>query len=204
MHASYLKAFLAITFAPHTLARGIPVPPLATTITVDQSGESIFIPVPGKTSSVAAPAATATLVYNCQSMPLICENISAWAKANGSPSGDLPNRSIFYYDPDNGNKNRRRIQACRCFNQDNCATAGKSIGKHAGSKVFDIVSNIGGPYQAITAISKRKILGGSKTPKGRPRIPFRKMPGRFFAEGLAFTCDGMSFTSPHSSLPLCS
>ena len=183
--------------------------PLTQTITDDGNGKSIYVPLPGSTSSVAAPAYTPTLVYNCAQMPLICENVAAWAINNGNAQGDIPaNNLYFYFDPDQTNKDARRQSACGCFAHDNCVGSGTSNGKRSGDKVTDIATSAG-PYTNIPATASAIIVAGKminrpshlfclkssdnvtgpNPPAGQNRQPTNSIPGRFFAFGIGMTCD---------------
>ena len=154
---------LSVLFAQYVLSAA----PLAQTITDDGNGKSIYVPQPGSTSSVAAPAFTPTLVYNCQQMPLICENIAAWAKKNGNAQGDIPaNNNILYFDPDETNKDTRRQSACGCFDHDSCVGSSTSNGKRTGDKVTDI-ANSAGPFTPIPPTASAIILAGKSI--NRPR-----------------------------------
>lgn len=76
------------------------------TLIDDGNGKSIYVPLPRSTSSVAAPAPMPTLVYNCEQMPLIYENIAAWwLKQDPNSNGNVSDKHfIFYFDPDQTNK----------------------------------------------------------------------------------------------------
>ena len=148
VHLSVLFAQYALSAAP------------AQTLTDDGNGKTIYVPQPGSTSSVDAPAYTPTLVYNCQQMPLICENVAAWAKANGNTQGDIPSSNlIFYFDPDQTNKDARRQAACGCFDHDSCVDSGTSNGKRSGDKVTDIAISAG-PFTNIPATASAIIVAG--------------------------------------------
>ena len=181
-------------FAHQTFAQ------FAQTLTTDPNvpGKLIYVPSPGFTSSVAAPNAIPTLVYNCFNMPLICENVASWAKTvHPDGNGDLGQAQTFYFDPDETHKDRRRGVACGCFDHDGCPNA-VSNGKQPGVKVQTIAKS-GGYANALSSISFpnfRIILAGANPPRdpvtGRPthsRASFGSLPGRFFAEGVAFSCD---------------
>ena len=162
---------------------------LATTITKDGNGKSIYVPTTGSTSSVAAPAAAPTLIYNCFQMPLICENVAAWAKqTNPGGNGDFTGNQLFYFDPDNSNKDSRRGQACGCFSHDDCVGSGTSNGKRQGDKVTDIASSAG-PFNPISPAPSAIILAGKNPPQNQPRVSLPSIPGRFFADGVGLTCD---------------
>jgi hypothetical protein len=168
---------------------------LAQTLTDDGQGNSIYVPTAGSTSAVAAPAATPTLVYNCLQMPLICENVAAYANDNGGTNGDLPNQQVLlYYDPDNTNKDKRRGVACGCFEHDTCNTA-TANGKSSGSKVTDIAtaSPRTNTFTSISPGATNIILAGVN-PGTSPRVPLNGIPGRFFGQGTAFSCDGKKST----------
>jgi len=158
---------------------------LAQTLTDDGQGNSIYVPTAGSTSAVAAPAATPTLVYNCLQMPLICENVAAYANDNGGTNGDLPNQQVLlYYDPDNTNKDKRRGVACGCFEHDTCNTA-TANGKSSGSKVTDIAtaSPRTNTFTSISPGATNIILAGVN-PGTSPRVPLNGIPGRFSARVL--------------------
>ena len=164
------------------------------TLTDDGKGNSIYVPTAGSTSSVAAPAATPTIIYNCQQMPLICENVAAWANSNGGTNGDLANAPLFYFDPDPVQKSGRRRTSCSCFDHDNCPNA-NSNGKNAGSRITDIATSTMGAVPPISPNPSNIILAGPNpgldnngNPKQRNPIP--TIPGRFFGQGTAFSCDG--------------
>lgn len=96
---------------------------LAQTLTADPNvpGKRLYAPSPGSTSSVAAPIAAPTLVYNCYNMPLICEDVTSWATTvHPSGNGDLGQALHFYFDPDEAIKDRRHGVACGCFHRDGC------------------------------------------------------------------------------------
>lgn len=173
---------------------------LAQTLTTDPlaPGKLIYVPYPGSTSSVAAPIAVPTLVYNCYNMPLICENVASWAKSvHPSGNGDLGQTQRLYFDPDDKHKDRRRGAACGCFHHDGCSTA-VSNGKQAGVSVQTIARG-GGNANALFDISWpnfKIILAGANPPRNpttgqptTPRLHLTSVPGRFFAEGVAFSCD---------------
>lgn len=131
MKTPILSFFVAASFAGQVSAQ------LAQTLTIDPQvpGKLIYVPSPGSTSSVAAPIAVPTLVYNCYNMPLICENIASWAKTvHPSGNGDLGQAQTIYFDPDETHKDRRRGVACGCFHHDGCLNA-VSNGKQAGVSV---------------------------------------------------------------------
>lgn len=155
---------LFLFFAQYVLAAAP-----AQTLTNDGNGKSIYVPQPGTTSSVASPQYTPTLVYNCAQMPLICENVAAWAKSNNNAGGDIPaNGLILYFDPDKNNKNARRQLACGCFNHDSCVGSGTSNGKRAGDKVTDIATSAG-PFADIpTGASSIMVAGKSIYRPSRP------------------------------------
>ena len=158
------------------------------TTTVD-NGKPIYVPTAGSTSSVQQPGATPTIVYNCQQMPLICENVAAWANSNGGTNGNLPNPlPVFFYDPDNNKKETRRNTACGCFQHDNCPQ-GISNGKRSGDQVTDIATSTVGSPAAISPAASNVILAGVNPNSGGTRTPLQSIPGRFFGQGTAFTCD---------------
>lgn len=161
----------------------------ATTITDDGNGKSIYVPQAGSTSSVAAPAATPTLIYNCFTMPLICENVAAWAKQFfPSGNGDLNGNQLFYFDPEPSSKDARRQKACGCFSHDDCSGSGVSKGKRAGDKVTDIAASAG-PFATISPSDEQIIKAGSNPNSNGQRTPLPSVPGRFFADGVGLTCD---------------
>lgn len=183
MNALTLKALFVSAFSLQALAD------LATTITDDGQGKSIYIPTAGSTSSVAAPAATPTLIYNCFQMPLICENVAAWAKqVNPAGGGDFNGNQLFYFDPDDTNKNSRRGTACGCFSHDDCVGSGTSNGKRQGDKVTDIATSASA-FNPIPAAASNIIVAGTNPRAGDPRQSLPSIPGRFFADGVGLTCD---------------
>lgn len=183
MSTFIFKSLLISAFSFQVLAD------LATTITNDGQGKSIYIPTAGSTSSVAAPAATPTLIYNCFQMPLICENVAAWAKQiNPAGNGDFQGNQLFYFDPDNTNKDSRRGQACGCFSHDDCVGSGTSNGKRSGDKVTDIATSASS-FSSISQTASAIILAGKNPPQNQPRVSLPSIPGRFFADGVGLTCD---------------
>lgn len=194
MRTTSLSLLVAAGFLGHVFAQ------FAQTLTTDPNvpGKLLYVPSPGSTSSVAAPIATPTLVYNCYNMPLICENVASWArKIHPSGNGDLGQAQLFYFDPDEANKDRPRGVACGCFHHDSCSTA-VSDGKQAGVSVRSIAGG-GGNANVLFGISMsnlRIILAGTNPPRSpntgqllTPRVPLNSIPGRFFAEDVAFSCD---------------
>ena len=194
MRTTSLSLLVAAGSAGRVLAQ------LAQTLTTDPNvpGKLLYVPSPGSTSSVAAPIAAPTLVYNCYNMPLICENVASWAKTvHPSGNGDLGQALQFYFDPDEANKDRRRGFACGCFHHDSCSTA-VSNGKQTGVSVRSIARG-GGNANLLFDISlsnARIILAGTNPPRNlttgqplTPRVSLSSIPGRFFAEGVAFSCD---------------
>ena len=183
MLTKYISAFLAVGLAQQSLAQ------LAKTTTKDSTGKAIYAPSAGSsTSSVATPSATPTLVYNCAHMPLICENVAAWAIANGQTSGDVPTNQIFYFDPDEDNKKNRRRGACGCFEHDKCVGEGKSEGKRKGEKVTNIASSTVA-VNPIDPANTQTLLAGPNPRPNEPRVPSNGIPGRFYGQGVAFSCD---------------
>ena len=163
------------------------------TLTDDGNGNSIYVPTAGSTSAVAVPAATPTIIYNCQQMPLICENVAAWANSNGGTNGDLANTPLFYFDPDPDHKGGRRRTSCGCFNHDGCSDA-NSNGKRQ-DKITDIATSTIGAVPAISPNPSQIILAGTNpgldgNGSPNPRVPLPSIPGRFFGQGTAFSCDG--------------
>ena len=187
MKTSTLTALLAAAFTRQTLAA------LATTIIDNGNGKSIYIPVAGSTSSVAAPAAIPTLIYNCNQMPLICENVAAWVKGGGgggSLTGDFAGNQLFYFDLELGQKDSRRTSACECFDYNSCVGSNKSNGKSFGSLVTDIaISTLNNAISAIAPAASIIILAGANPKSGGIRTPVNKIPGRFFQDGVGLTCD---------------
>ena len=194
MKTAILIFLVAVELAGQILAQ------LAQTLTTDPQvpGKLIYVPSPGSTSSVAAPIAVPTLVYNCYNMPLICENVASWAKTvHPSGNGDLGQAQTFYFDPDEAHKQRRRGVACGCFRHDDCSTA-VSNGKQAGVNVQSIARSGGNAnvFSGISSSNSRILLAGTNPPRDpttgqptTPRLPLNGIPGRFFAEGVAFSCD---------------
>ena len=126
-------------------------------------------------------------------MPLICENVAAWANSNGGANGDLANAPLFYFDPDPDHKQGRRKTSCGCFDHDGCSNA-NSDGKRQ-DKITDIATSTIGAVPAISPAPSQIILAG-KNPgldnngNPNPRVPLNSIPGRFFGQGTAFSCDG--------------
>ncbi len=194
MKTTILSLLFAADLARQALAQ------FAQTLTTDPQvpGKLIYVPAPGSTSSVAAPVAVPTLVYNCYNMPLICENVASWAKTvHPNGNGDLGQAQKFYFDPDESHKDRRRGVACGCFHHDGCSNA-VSNGKQVGVSV-QIIARSGGNANALSFISVSNfdvILAGANPPRdpttGQPTTPRQRLtslPGRFFADGVAFSCD---------------
>jgi len=172
----------------------------AKTTTVDAAGNTVYIPNTGTTSTVAAPASTPTLIYNCFQMPLICENVAAWAKTQFPMAGDLPGNQLFHFDPLDTAKEKRRQRSCGCFKHDNCPSA-ISGGKQPGVSIPNIAL---GPAPPISPASQGIILAGfnpsPSTPRGtvpvqfNPRAALSSIPGRFYGQGIVYSCDGKSMT----------
>ncbi|KAK0510954.1 hypothetical protein JMJ35_006506 [Cladonia borealis] len=190
MKLSVLVALTVVNFASYAFAQ------FSTDITVDSNGKKVYIAA-AATSSVAAPASTPTLVYNCYYMPLICENVANFAKdINPGGGGDLGAMQLFYFDPDQSHKESRRTASCGCFQHDDCPLA-KSNGKQAGTLVTQIGNQapMNGLNTPINAASQQILLAGSNpgvlpnTNNAAPRVPLQTVPGRFFQQGVAFTCD---------------
>ena len=190
MKLSVLVALTVVNFASYAFAQ------FSTDITVDSNGKKVYIAA-AATSSVAAPASTPTLVYNCYYMPLICENVANFAKdINPGGGGDLGAMQLFYFDPDQSHKESRRTASCGCFKHDDCPLA-KSNGKQAGTLVTQIGNQapMNGLNTPINAASQQILLAGSNpgvlpnTNNAAPRVPLQTVPGRFFQQGVAFTCD---------------
>ena len=194
MKTTILHLLITADFAHQTFAQ------FAQTLTTDPKvpGKLIYVPSLGFTSSVAAPNAIPTLVYNCYNLPLIYENVADWAKAvHPSGNGDLGQARTFYFDPDETHKDRRRGVACGCFHHDGCSDA-VSNGKQSGVKVQTIAKG-GGYANTLSSISFsniRIILAGANSPRDpnsggptNPRVSLDGLPGRLFAEGVAFSCD---------------
>lgn len=194
MKTAILQTLVVIQLASKSQAQ------LAQTLTTDNQGHPIYVPSAGApTSSVAAPQATPTLIYNCFNMPLICENVAAYAISSGNAQGDLSGPLLLYFDPDSGNKDIRRAKACGCFAHDDCVGSGISHGKRAGDKVTDIA----GTFPSISPAAVDIIKAGSNPKAGASRVPLDNVPGRFFAQGVGFTCDGQSsFPSKTTWRPL--
>lgn len=168
---------------------------LAQTTTTDANKKPIYV-AGASTSSVAAPAFTPTLVYNCYYMPLICENVANFAKSvNPNGGGDLAASQIFYFDPSDAALTSRRRKACGCFDHDGCTTA-NSQGKTntgvvaiAGQAPFNTLNT------PLSQANQNIILAGTNpsTDKNgvlQPRVPLQSVPGRFYGvNGVAFSCD---------------
>ena len=192
MGVSFLRSFATLSFAVNAAAQ------FAQTITVDvnQNGKSIYI-AGASTSSVAAPAFTPTLVYNCYYMPLICENVANYAKSvNSGGGGDLASPQLFYFDPNDSALSSRRNSVCGCFKHDDCSTANsqgkttKRVTAIAGQAPFDTLNT------PISPANRNIILAGTNPSVDKnsgalkPRVPLPSVPGRFFnVNGVAFSCD---------------
>lgn len=168
------------------------------TTTTVTAGNTLYIPTPGSTSTVAAPASIPTLIYNCFQMPLICENVAAWAKTQfPTMAGDLPGNQLFHFDPLDTAKEKRRQRSCGCFQHDNCPST-TSDGKQPGVAIPDIAL---GPAPPIDPASQAIILAGvnpsPSTQRGvipvqfNPRVALNSIPGRFYGQGIVYSCDGM-------------
>ena len=190
MTLSVLIALAVASFASHAYGQ------FDTDLTTDPNGTPIYVAA-GSTSLVAAPTYTPTLVYNCYYMPLICENVADYAKdINPAGSGDLGAMQLFYYDPDNSHKNSRRSASCGCFQHDNCPST-VSNGKYPGTLVTQIGNQFGmnGLNPPIDLASSQTILAGPNpgvlpnTNNAAPRAALSTIPGRFFRQGVAFSCD---------------
>lgn len=169
---------------------------LAQTTTTDANKKPIYV-AGASTSSVAAPAFTPTLVYNCYYMPLICENVANYAKSvNPNGGGDLAAAQIFYFDPSDAALTSRRRKACGCFNHDGCTTAnaqGKTntgVVAIAGQAPFNTLNT------PLSQANRNIILAGTNpsidknTGQLQPRVPLQSVPGRFYGvNGVAFSCD---------------
>lgn len=156
----------------------------------DGSNEAtrVYIPKAGKTSRVAAPTSTPTPVYNCYNMPLICENVASFAKAQGHADGDLDGPQLFYFDPNESNKDARRKIACGNFPHDTCPTQ-TSKGKRAGDLIADIVASNPDPILTpIEDFERAHIAIGFSPSLGKERVPY-EFPGRFAFQGVAYSCD---------------
>lgn len=187
MGFSLLVALVVVTFGLNAAAQ------YAQTTTQDAQGTPIYIG--SATSSVAAPLFTATLVYNCYYMPLICENVANYAKTiNPGGGGNLAAPKEFHFDPENNALEKRRTNACGCFEHDDCSTA------RSQGKTTNLVTNIAGqaPFNTLnTPLSQasRNIILAGKNPKDvngvlQARVPLQSVPGRFFdVEGVTFSCD---------------
>jgi hypothetical protein len=186
----------AVSFLAVVALSGFTTGQFATTTTVLPNGQPVYIPVPGAptTSSIAAPAATPTLVYNCNQMPLICENVATWAKkqpVNQFPqgaNGDIPNNLLFFFDPNASAKESRRRNSCGCFKHDDCPSQ-TSNGKQAGVAIPNIALG-GGPLPLNVAANNIVLAGVNPSPPA-PMVPFQSVPGRFYRQGIAYSCDGM-------------
>ena len=141
MHFVRLASVSAFGFSHYAVSQ------LMQTIIDDGNGKSIYVLLPGSTSSVAAPAPMPTLVYNWGQMPLICENVAAWwLKQDPNSNGNVPDKNfICSFDPDQTNKNKRRQRACGCFGgcfaHDDCRLSGTSNGKSRSVAVTAIVTD---------------------------------------------------------------
>ena len=187
MGFSLLVALVVVTFGLNAAAQ------YAQTTTQNAQGTPIYIG--DATSSVAAPLFTATLVYNCYYMPLICENVANYAKTiNPGGGGSLAAPQQFHFDPNGTLLESRRQKACGCFQHDDCSTA------RSQGKTTDLVIDIAGraPFDTLNTplsqASKNIILAGKNpgTKNGvlQARVPLQSVPGRFLdVEGVAFSCD---------------
>lgn len=189
MHISYISYLLTAVLAKQALAQQ-----LAQTTTKDSSGKDIYVPGGMRgtssrtgTSSVASPASTPTLVYNCAQMPLICENVAAWSIGKGNAQGDLPPKQVFYFDPNSETKETRRETSCGNFPHDDCQTR-TSNGKRKGNKVTDIATS-SATISAINAANTSAILAGPNPKLNEQRKSINSIPGRFFGQGVGFSCD---------------
>ena len=185
-----LIALAVASFASHAYGQ------FDTTLTTDLSGRTIYVAA-GSTSTVVAPTSTPTLVYNCYYMPLICENVANFAKdINPGGGGDLAGMQLFYFDPDESHKDSRRRAACGCFQHDDCPSA-RSNGKQVGTLVSQIGNQapINGLNAPIDQASLQTILAGPNpgvlpnTNNAAARVALATIPGRFFAQGVGFSCD---------------
>ena len=190
MTLSVLIALAVASFASHAYGQ------FDTDLTTDLNGIPIYVAA-GSTSRVAAPASTPTLVYNCYYMPLICENVANFAKdINPAGGGDLGAMQLFYFDPDDYHKESRRRASCGCFQHDNCPST-VSNGKYPGTLVTQIGNQFGmnGLNPPIDLASSQTILAGPNpgvlpnTNSAAPRAALSTIPGRFFGQGVAFSCD---------------
>lgn len=131
-------------------------------------------------------------------MPLVCESIASWARTvHPSGNGDLSQAQIVYFDPDKAHEDRRREVACGCVHHDGCLNA-VSNGKQAGENVRTIARG-GGNVNVLSDISFSNfkiILAGINPPRNpttgqstTPQLSLDSIPGRLFAEGVAFSCD---------------
>ena len=190
MSSIWKKAWGSVAFAALATA-------LAQDLTTDAQGKPIYDPGTGTTFSVAAPTATPTLVYNCAAMPLICENVASYAKKVQNPGGhgDLNGLPIFHFDPSNDDKRQRRQLSCGCFKHDNCPQQ-SSTGKQS-VLITDIAKDWADQngFDAISAQDTQIIMDGpnpsrtTATMSPNPRVSQNAIPGRFFRQGMAFTCD---------------
>ena len=183
-----LKVVLEVILASYAIAADV-----ATTLTTDPAvpGKSIYLPSAGAAaSSVAAPSASPTLVYNCYNMPLICENVASYVKKiNPGGTGDLASALTLYFDPSDSNKDNRRQAACGCFSHDTCPSQ-TSNGKRAGMLVSNIaIASAPVPLLPISPANVALILAGTNPAANALRAALPAVPGRFFKEGIAFTCD---------------
>lgn len=165
----------------------------ATTTTVNAGNMPLYIPTVGSTSMIASPAATPTLVYNCFQMRLICENVASWAKqGHGTSDGNLNIAQLFHFDPDEGQKDKRRQHTCGCFNHDNCPNK-RSSGKKSGTLIPAIAL---GPAVSIEPAANNIILAGvnptfnQTSGTNNPRQSLNAVPGRFYGQGIVYSCDG--------------
>lgn len=179
----------------------------------------MYIPIPGlgnPTSTVATPQSTPTLIYNCFQMPLICENVAAWAKSQDPTfAGDLPQNQaqLFHFDPSESAKVKRRQGSCGCFQHDNCPST-TSGGKSPGVGIPQLALGPAPPYNpGSLTIIQAGVNPSPSTPRGQvpvvfnPRTPINPIPGRFYGQGIVYSCDGTSivlflirFTSNTNSL----
>ena len=185
MGISFYLCFALVSFAVNAAAQFSQV----TQIVSGRPAEYVAGP---STSSVAAPAFTPTLVYNCYYMPLICENVANYAKSiDNSLGGDLAAPRLFHFDPSTSSLESRRQRACGCFKHDDCDTK-TSNGKSDGTKVTDIAKRA--PFDTLNTPMSPKdmdiILAGVNPSTGKTREKFPSVPGRFFGvDGVAFSCD---------------
>ena len=90
-------------------------------------------------------------------MPLICENVAAWAIDQGNGPGDIAQNLIFWFDPNSNDKDQHHQKSCGCFAHGDCVGSGKSSGKKKDDKVTDIASStldFGTIPPAVTQILK--------------------------------------------------